>query len=227
MPAPVFKVNPEPVLIGSIPVIAGDATRTVLLVRHSIRESLRAGSTDPDLTPEGEELARRCGQLLSGLGGASFGASPRKRTLETARCLMEGGGFEKRSIRECPEIGDLTIFSSPVNFEAMLRTHDTEKTMREYFATGHAAGLKDMHQFAGELLTFLTGACARSSCAVLVSHDVLAMTVLSALGVRRFAIDDWCGYLHGALLTQDGNGVWTAAYAVPDYDAGKKHRLFV
>ena len=51
--------------------------------------------------------------------------------------------------------------------------------------------------------------------------------VLSALGVRTFSVDDWCGYLHGLLLTLGRDGVWTAAYAVPDFDAGKKHRLFV
>jgi len=222
-----FEVNRTPVFLGDIPAIAAEAARTVLMVRHSIRESLRAGSVDPALTPEGMALARRCGQLLSGLGDVSFCASPRRRTRETALCLMEGGGFAARDIRDCPEIGDLTIFSRPVDFEAMLRTHNTENVMRDYFATGHAEGLKDMRAFASELLGFLTGRGSVSTCTVCVSHDVLAMTILSALGVRRFAVDDWCGYLHGVLLTQDGNGIWTAAYALPDYDAGKKHRLFV
>ena len=216
-----------PVLFKSIPAIADKSVRTVLMVRHSIRESLRAFSVDPALTPEGEELARRCGELLSGLGDVSFGASPRQRTRDTARCLIEGGGFRAREIRECPEIGDMTIFSRPVDFEAMLRTHNTENVMREYFSTGHAAGLKDLRPFAAQILGFLTDPHSDSSCTVLVSHDVLAMAVLTALGVRTFAIDDWCGYLHGILLTQDGNGAWTAAYALPDCDSGKKHRLFV
>jgi len=223
-----YAVNPDPVLFSRIPAAAAGAVRTVLMVRHSIRESLRAGSVDPALTPEGEELARRGGKLLAGLGGVvSFGASPRRRTRDTARCMMEGGGFHAQGIRDCPEIGDLTIFSHPVDFEAMLRTHNTENVMRDYFATGRAAGLKDMDGFAAELLHFLTETPFESPRRVFVSHDVLAMAILSALNVRRFAIDDWCGYLHGVLLTLDGNGTWTAAYAVPDYDAGKRHRLFV
>ena len=197
------------------------------MIRHSIRESLRALSVDPVLTPEGEELARRCGTLLTGLGDTSFGASPRQRTRDTAQCLIEGGGFRTGDVRDCPEISDLTIFSHEVDFEAMLRTHNTENVMREYFSTGHAEGLKDMRPFAAQILSFLTGNVFGTPCSVFVSHDVLAMAVLSALGVRTFTLDDWCGFLHGILLTQDADGVWTAAYTLPDCDAGKKHRLFV
>lgn len=227
MPAS-FLVNSDPILLGNIPAAADRSVRTVLLLRHSIRESLRAGSVDPDLTPEGAELARQCGRLLAKLGGnVVFGASPRTRTRNTALHMMQGGGFRPQPIRDCPELGDLTIFSRPVDFEAMLRTRNTEAVMRKYFSTGHAEGLKDMRPFAAELLEFLTETPFPAPRAVFVSHDVLAMSILSALGVRRFAVDDWCGYLHGLLLTQDRSGTWTAAYAVPDFDAGKKHRLFV
>ena len=222
-----FSVNPDPVLFGDIPALAEKSVATVLMLRHSIRESLRAASVDPALTPEGEELARRCGTLLSGLGDASFGASPRRRTRETARCLIEGGGFRTQDVLDCPEIGDLTIFSHPVDFEAMLRTHNTENVMREYFDTGHANGLKDLDPFAEQILNFLTAEHPGPRRTVFVSHDVLAMAVLTALGVRRFTLDDWCGYMHGVLLTRDADGGWTAAYTLPDYDAGKKYRLFV
>jgi len=221
------KVNPVPVLFGAVPSLAERSVRTVLMVRHSIRESLRAASVDPALTPEGGELARRSGKLLSGLGNVSFGASPRRRTRETAQCLIEGGAFRPQDIRDTPELGDLTIFSRPVDFEAMLRTHNTENVMREYFSTGHADGLKDLRPFAAQIMAFLTEKHSDAPCDVFVSHDVLAMAVLTALGVRTFSIDDWCGYLHGILLTRDGDGVWTAAYTLPDYDSGKKYRLFV
>lgn len=223
-----IAINREPVLLGDIPALADASDRTVLVVRHSIRESLRAGSVDPDLTPEGAELARRCGRLISGLGKDTvFAASPRTRTRRTAQYMMEGGGFPRQEVRDCPKLGDLTIFAHPVDFEAMLRDHNTEPVMREYFSTGHAEGLKDMRPFAEELLSFLTGTPFPASRTVIVSHDVLAMSILSALGVRRFLIEDWCGYLHGVLLTRGRDGKWTAAYAVPDFDAGKKHRLFV
>ncbi len=223
-----IAVNREPVLLGDIPALAEASDRTVLVLRHSIRESLRAGSVDPDLTPEGAKLAQHCGRLLSGLGNdIVFAASPRTRTRRTAQHMMKGGGFPRQEVRDCPELGDLTIFAHPVDFEAMLRTRNTENVMREYFSTGHAEGLKDMRPFAAELLSFLTGTPFPASRTVIVSHDVLAMSILSALGVRRFLIEDWCGYLHGVLLTRGRDGKWTAAYAVPDFDAGKKHRLFV
>ena len=222
-----IRINPAPVLFSDIPALAETSDRTVLMVRHSIRESLRAFSIDPALTPEGEELARRCGKLLSGLGDVSFGASPRRRTRDTARCLIEGGGFRANDIRDCPEIGDMTIFQHEVDFEAMLRTHNTENVMREYFSTGHADGLKDMRPFGAQILTFLTSEVFRSPRSVFVSHDVLAMAALGALGVRTFSNDDWCGFLHGILLSRDADGVWTAAYAIPDFDEGKKYRLFV
>ena len=222
-----IRINPAPVLFSDIPALAETSDRTVLMVRHSIRESLRAFSIDPALTPEGEELARRCGKLLSGLGDVSFGASPRRRTRDTARCLIEGGGFRANDIRDCPEIGDMTIFQHEVDFEAMLRTHNTENVMREYFSTGHADGLKDMRPFGAQILTFLTSEVFRTPRSVFVSHDVLAMAALGALGVRTFSNDDWCGFLHGILLSRDADGVWTAAYAIPDFDEGKKYRLFV
>ena len=222
-----IRINPAPVLYSAVPALAEKSARTVLMVRHSIRESLRALSIDPVLTPEGEELARRCGTLLSGLGDASFGASPRRRTRDTASCLMEGGDFPMRDIRDCPEISDMTIFQHEVDFEAMLRTHNTENVMREYFSTGHAEGLKDMRPFGAQILEFLTGDVFDTPCSIFVSHDVLAMAALGALGVRSFSNDDWCGFLHGILLTRDADGIWTAAYTLPDYDAGKKFRLFV
>ena len=150
------KVNPTPVPFGAVPSLVERSARTVLMVRHSIRESLRAASVDPALTREGRELARRGGKLLSGLGNVSFGASPRRRTYETAKCMIEGGAFPPQDIRDAPELGDLTIFSRPVDFQAMLRTHNTEKVMREYFSTGHADGLKDLRPFAAQILNFLT-----------------------------------------------------------------------
>ena len=222
-----IRINPAPVLYSRIPALAEKSARTVLMVRHSIRESLRVLSIDPALTPEGRERARQCGKLLSGLGDASFGASPRERTRDTARCLIEGGGFRAQDIRDCPEIGDMTIFTRAVDFEAMLRTHNTENVMREYFSTGHAEGLKDMRPFGAQIVDFLTSEVFATPCSVFVSHDVLAMAALGALGVRSFSNDDWCGFLHGILLTRDAHGIWMAAYTIPDFDEGKKYRLFV
>jgi hypothetical protein len=84
-----------------------------------------------------------------------------------------------------------------------------------------------MRPFGAQITEFLIGNVFDSPCSIFVSHDVLIMAALAALGVRGFSNDDWCGFLHGILLTRDADGVWTAAYALPDFDAGKKFRLFV
>ena len=222
-----INANPRTVYYRDIPALADAAVRTVLVVRHSIRESLRGGSIDPALTEEGIELARQCGKELAKLGDVSFGVSPRLRTRQTAQYMIEGGGFRCRPVAECPELVDTSIFRETADLAEMLRTRSTEKSLREYYATGHTEGLKDMKPFAEELLRYLTGTRFETDRTVLVSHDVLIIAILMALKVRVFTTEDWCGYLHGALLTQDRAGVWTAAYAVPDHDEGKTCRLFV
>ena len=73
-----------------MPILAKQYDRTVLLLRHSMRESLNNGM-DPGLTPEGRNYALQCGSFLTGLEEVSFGSSPRKRTIETAQALQQDG----------------------------------------------------------------------------------------------------------------------------------------
>ena len=223
-----ISIHTETVYYHDIPALADASVRTVLAVRHSIRESLRGGTIDPSLTEEGVALARKCGKELSGLGDdVSFGASPRLRTRQTAQYMIEGGGFRAGTVMDCPALVDMAIFETTADLAEMLRTRSTEPALRQYYATGHADGLKDVKPFSEELLHYLTETRFETDRTVLVTHDVLIMAVLSALGVRQFTPEDWCGYLHGVLLTLDGAGAWTASYAVPDHDRGKTYRLFV
>ena len=223
---PTIIPNRSTVYYRDIPTLADGSVRTVLAVRHSIRESLR-GSIDPGLTAEGIELAKRCGGELAKLGDVSFGVSPRLRTRQTARYMMEGGGFPVRPVMECPELIDTSIFEQEADLAEMLRTRSTETSLREYYSTGRTAGLKDLKPFGESLARYLTETPFPTDRTVLVTHDVLIIDILMALDVRVFTLDDWCGYLHGALLTQDRSGAWTASYAVPDHDEGRTCRLFV
>ena len=141
--------------------------------------------------------------------------------------MIEGGGFPARPVMECPELVDTSIFEQETDLAEMLRTRSTETSLREYYSTGHTAGLKDLKPFGESLARYLTETPFATDRTVLVTHDVLIIDILMALGVRTFTPEDWCGYLHGALLTQDSSGAWTAAYAVPDHDEGKTSRLFV
>ena len=54
--SPTITPNRNTVYYRDVPALADESARTVLAVRHSIRESLR-GSIDPGLTAEGIELA--------------------------------------------------------------------------------------------------------------------------------------------------------------------------
>ena len=63
--------------------------------------------------------------------------------------------------------------------------------------------------------------------AVLATHDILLVALLSEYNVYPFRLDDWCGYVQGAALFRDKTGVWSIAYAVPDAANRRKYALFV
>jgi len=204
--------------------------RTVLLLRHSMRESLKNGTSDPPLTPEGLEYARECGGRLAGLpGNTGFGASPRKRTVQTAESLRQGiaavgGGKE---IRLFPEISDTAMFEKPEELEMVLREYDIPALLRQYYSTGKVAGLKELESFADGLARFLTKTDFGCRNMILVTHDILIAALLTARKVRTITLDDWCGYLEGAALFRARDGVWTLGYAVPDLRTRKKASLFI
>lgn len=55
----------------------------------------------------------------------------------------------------------------------------------------------------------------------------ITATLLLPLKVYPFSMDDWCGYVQGAVLTLSADGRWTVAYVVPDKNNRKKYSLFI
>jgi len=209
-----------------IPGLAAEAEKSVLLLRHSMRESLNHG-TDPVLTPEGTAFARQCGQLLTGLSEAGFGASPRKRAILTAEALKQEISPAPAETAIFPEISDTAMFMKPDLLDVALKKHNIPDILREYFATGHAEGLIDRKDFASGLLHFLTNTDFNSRNTILITHDILIVCLLTYLKVYPFVLSDWCGYIQGAALFRSSGGIWSIYYTVPDAANRARTAVFI
>lgn len=123
-----------------IPLLAEKAGKTVLLLRHSVRESIAARAPEDSaavhLTPDGIALAFQCGQLLAPLKKASFWASPAMRTRETAEQLQTGGSFAREPVRECKEISDIILFENLETPRRLLLENRAPEALRKYYETG-------------------------------------------------------------------------------------------
>ena len=208
---------------------AGHSDRTVLLLRHSMRESLKCGTSDPPLTSEGMEYARNCGTLLAALKDAGFGASPRIRGIQTAQMLMQGSGgdIENGTIRTVGEISDTAMFDYPERLDDALKGSDIPALLRQYYSTGRCPGMKDLEPFAAGLAKFLTETDFGCRNMILISHDIVIVALMSVLKARVFKADDWCGYLEGAALFRSHEGEWAIGYVVPDLRTKKRMTLFI
>ena len=204
---------------------AGISEKSVLVVRHSYRESLINGNHDPGLTAAGWDYAVECGKLLKGLPEVCFGSSSRKRTEETIQGLIRGGEFGEQEIVPYPVLHDTAMFTRPENEDIAIEEGRIPTLLREYFTTGCAPGMRHIQEYVPDLLSVLTADHARRN-VVLCTHDIIVVALLSFFGVYQFAPDDWCGYIQGAFLyRQDGS--WSISYIVPDRENRKPAALFV
>ena len=217
-----FNVNKKIISFNEIPALAEKASKSVLLVRHSYRESLQGGNLDPGLTEEGWEYAVACGRFLKGLKEVCFGASPRKRTFQTVQALIEGGelGPGDSFIEACPRLHDTSLFSPPEMLGVTVADNTLVPLLRKYYATGSAPSMIDLKDY-------LTQTEFEKKNVILASHDIVLIALLTYFKVYPFREDDWFGYVQGAFLFADSTGQWTIAYAVPDKENRKECKLFV
>ena len=199
--------------------------RSVLLVRHSYRESLVNGNHDPGLTAAGYEYAVECGKFLKGMKNLCFGASSRKRTTETVEALISGAKFTTSDIVPCPLLHDTAMFSPPENLGIAIENGTIPSLLKSYFLTGSSPGMRDIREYAPALLAFLTGDFPCPN-VILSSHDIVVVALLSFFNVWKFTPEDWCGYVQGAFLYRQ-NGSWNIAYCVPDKQNRPQTPLFV
>lgn len=220
-----LAVHTEILSFNDMPHLAEQFDRTVLLLRHSMRETLNHG-LDPGLTAEGRNYALQCGKLLSGLADVSFGASPRKRTIETAQALQQGGKLGNSGIAVHTEIQDTALFTRPENLALSLQNGNLPEILEQYFTTGKAPGTLDLADYSEKLLNFLAGTKFRTRNTILLSHDIICASLLLPQKVYPFKLDDWCGYIQGAalLITDD---TCHLHYIVPSAEERQKSALFV
>lgn len=221
-----LKVENRILSFREIPGLAAGSEKSVILLRHSMRESLNHG-TDPVLTPEGTAFARQCGQLLAGLSEAGFGASPRKRAILTAEALKQEISPDPAETAVFPEIADTAMFMRSDLLDIALKKHNIPEILQQYFTTGHAEGLIGRKDFASGLLKFLTGTDFSCRNMILIAHDILIVCLLTHLKVYPFVMDDWCGYIQGAALFRSHEGGWSIYYTVPDASNRPRTAVFV
>lgn len=218
-------VHTEILSFSDMPFLAENFDRTVLLLRHSMRETLNHG-LDPGLTAEGKNYALQCGKLLTGLADVSFGSSPRKRTIETAQALQTGGKLGNSAIDIYTEIQDTALFTRPENLALSLQNGNLPEILKEYFSTGKAPGTLDLADYSEKLLNFLAGTKFRTRNTILLSHDIICAALLLPQKVYPFKLDDWCGYIQGAALLFSGDSCHLY-YIVPSAENRQKSALFV
>ena len=222
-----LHIHKEILSFSDMPGIAEQAKRTVMLVRHSIRESLQNGSHDPGLTVEGREYARQCGTFLRGMKDVCFGSSFRKRTVETVQALIEGAGFIYSEIKLYPDICDTAQFLKPEDLDITIDNGNIPLLLNQYFSTGFAERMRPLAEYHKQLLEFLTTTEFEKKNTILASHDIVVAALLLPLNVYPFHQNDWCGYVQGAALFQSVNGDWNIGYIVPDRNSREKFTLFV
>jgi broad specificity phosphatase PhoE len=224
-----INVNKKIISFKDIPSLSESVRKSVLLVRHSYRESLQNGNLDPGLTAEGWDYAVECGKFLKGMKDVCFGSSPRKRTIQTVQALVKGGELqtEEPLIAEYPQLHDTAMFSPPEMLGITIADNTISQRLHTYFSTGNEPSMVALKDFAGGLADFLTGTDFGKKNVILATHDILLIALLSFFRVYPFREDDWCGYVQGAFLYQDKNGQWTICYAVPDRETRQQYKLFV
>ena len=218
-------VNTEILSFSDMPLLAEKFDKTVLLLRHSMRETLNHG-LDPGLTVEGKNYALQCGKLLTGLADVSFGSSPRKRTIETAQALQQGGELGNSVIDIYTEIQDTALFTRPENLALSLQNGNLPEILEKYFSAGKAPGTLDLAVYSEQLLNFLAQTKFKTRNTILLSHDIICASLLLPQKVYPFKLDDWCGYIQGGALLFSGDAC-CLHYIVPSVEKRQKSALFV
>jgi len=195
--------------------------KCIMLMRHAERPKIQ--EDDPtfgehlSLTESGRTMAHQCGITLSGLKDCSFGASPMRRTRETAQRVAAGMGFDNVPVFEAPEAGFSGIW---VEDRTLLhRFYEKEGSVAftdRYLRDGQGEGYKSLPEGTALMSDWLTQSDFGARCTLITSHDIFIACLLQGLGVRRFSSLNWVGYLQSAALVQDADGSWKAFYCVPD-----------
>ncbi len=204
-------------------IASASSGKCILIIRHAERPKIQ--ENDPTfgehlgLTESGSLMAHQYGTMLAGMEPWCFGASPMRRTRETAKHIASGMGLEDVSIFDAPEIGVSGLWVEDRELlHSFYEKEGSAACTDRYFRDGYAEGYKTIQE--GTALTFdwLMQCNFGARNALIVSHDIFIAGLLQGLGVRQFSSQEWLGYLQSAALVQDSEGTWKAFYCVPNKD---------
>ena len=220
-----LQVNKDIFSFADAVTTSAQSSQSVLIVRHSYRESLVNGNYDPGLTSAGWDHAVECGKLLKNWQNTAFGSSSRKRTVDTLRGLICGAEIQEKEITAYALLHDTAMFTKPENLGIAIERGALPDLLKEYYAAGSAPGMRHINEYVPELVTSITAPAAANNM-LLCSPDIVIVALLSFFKVYNFTPEDWCGYIQGAFLYRQ-KGVWNIAYAVPEKSNRKPCSLFV
>lgn len=185
----------------------------VVLLRHSVRDSLPAGDAGHTLpiTEVGHRLARELGERLRGQL-RTLRSSPLLRCVQTAEALVEGA---QAALPVIPDrhLGDPGVFvidalRAPANWEALGHEGVMEHLVRGPLALPGMARPDEAARFL--VLHMLAVAAGQPGIHIFVTHDSLVTATAARLLGQALGADDWPWYLEGAFFWQEGAGVHVA-----------------
>jgi len=199
----------RPVTSNEIARFLGERKRVGLFLRHSERHPITPLSpnwgNDVVLTERGSRRAFELGSALAA-GGARFRfwSSPVKRCRQTCLAIAEGAGVQSDTFETHRYLGDPGIYidGSGAHEEPMRANHHDFAC--RFFETGRAAGMRFFPEASMKLLAFLRQQMSSDGCTIFITHDLFAAALMSFLGLKAPEKGDWCDYLEGVCLADDG-----------------------
>lgn len=187
--------------------------RTILLIRHSVRESFQGipdGLRDEvPITPDGIVHAEEFGRRLRGIAPdrpLMLGHTAPRRCRMTAASIRTGYSFpgQVRDLGVITHIG--SVITDPVRFHALWEERGWHALMREWLSGGIPEDtLTDPYRYSDRVLEGLVSRTAVEDGGLLVAvaHDVTILPIVArACGTVLTTID----FLNGVLISGDMTG---------------------
>lgn len=193
--------------------------RTVLLIRHSVRDSLRcvpAGLRDDvPITPEGVVHAVEFGRKLKTIAPDTIvhlGHTAPRRCRMTAEAICTGYSSpdNTRDLGVVPDVNSVIV--DPGAFSALWEEMGWHTLIRQWLSGNISEDtVHNPHWYTDQLLRNLAAFPAGddSDLLVIVAHDVTIMPIVaSVMGTLLTSID----FLNGVVISGDGSGagIWYA-----------------
>ena len=227
-----ITVQTETVDFKSVREMLDNGERVMLFIRHAERPPICTEDKDfgkhLGLTESGIAMATESGKLFHGINPAVFFASPMERCRLTARYFAQGMGLADVAVTDAPQIGVQGFYMHPDSYalQSLMKKRGYMEFMEEYLNNGSAPYLNDIEPSTLATLEWMRSV-ASCNLSVFVSHDIYITAFLTAFGVRRFTGQDWIGFMHGAVISENPTtGDKSCYYTVPTLEGAREQIRF-